>query len=120
MAGEVAFVELGVGDPEQGRRFYEGLFAEWRFTPGPSGQGFEVRTPNVPAGMHGGDPGASPYVFFLVEDMGAALDRVRELGGTVEGMDVEGDAESVARFGRFTLCSDDQGSRFGLHQRPTG
>ena len=32
--------------------------------------------------------------------------------------DVEGDEESVARFGRFRLCRDDQDSPFGLHQPP--
>jgi uncharacterized protein len=49
-----------------------------------------------------------------------ALARVRELGGVVEGMDVEGDEDSVARWGRFELCRDDQGSPFGLHQPPSG
>jgi hypothetical protein len=33
-------------------------------------------------------------------------------------MSGDGDAEAVARFGRFKLCRDDQGSRFGLHQPP--
>lgn len=51
--------------------------------------------------------------------MEVALERVRELGGSVEEMDVEGDAESIARLGRFKLCRDDQGSPFGLHQPPT-
>ncbi|MGH8942424.1 MAG: VOC family protein, partial [Acidimicrobiia bacterium] len=41
-----------------------------------------------------------------------------ELGGTVDDTDVEGDEESIARFGRFKLCIDDQGSPFGLHQPP--
>ena len=59
-------------------------------------------------------------VTFFVEDMEAAVGRVREPGGVVEEMDVEGDEESVARFGRFKLCRDDQGSPFGLHQPPTG
>ena len=67
--------------------------------------------------MHGGDPGAAPYLFFAVDDVEAALARVRELGGSVEEMDVEGDEESLARFGRFKLCRDDQGSPFGVHQR---
>ena len=50
--------------------------------------------------------------------MEAALDRVRELGGSVEDMDVDGDEESQAKYGRFKLCRDDQGSPFGLHQPP--
>jgi predicted enzyme related to lactoylglutathione lyase len=117
MAGEVTFIELGVGDTERGRAFYEGLFG-WRFAPGPSGEGFAIELPGVGGGMHGGDAGASPYVFFGVDDIDAAVQKVRELGGSVEEMDVEGDEASQARFGRFKLCRDDQGSPFGLHQPP--
>jgi predicted enzyme related to lactoylglutathione lyase len=72
----------------------------------------------VPGGLHGGDKGASPYIFFAVDDMDAATARVVELGGQVVDMDIEGDAEQQARTGRFKLCVDDQGSPFGLHQRP--
>jgi predicted enzyme related to lactoylglutathione lyase len=118
MAGELAFFELGVEDAERGRAFYEALFG-WRFEAPPNGKGFAITTPSVPGGIHGGDPGATPYVFFAVDDIDAALERVRELGGTVEEMDVEGDEESTAVFGRFKLCRDDQGSPFGLHQRPS-
>jgi predicted enzyme related to lactoylglutathione lyase len=118
MTGELAFFELGVGDTERGRAFFEGLFG-WKFETGPSGNGFVITTPNVPGGMHGGDAGAAPYVFFQVDDMQAALVRVRELGGDVEEMDVEGDEASIARFGRFKLCRDDQRSPFGLHQAPS-
>lgn len=117
MAGEVAFFELGVGDPERGRAFYEAMFG-WTFEPTPKGEGFAIGAPKVPGGMHGGDPGASAYVFFAVDDIDAAIERVAELGGSVEEMDVEGDAESQERFGRFKLCRDDQDSPFGLHQRP--
>jgi predicted enzyme related to lactoylglutathione lyase len=115
--GELAFFELGVADTARGRAFYEGLFG-WTFETGPSGDGFVIDTPNVRGGMHGGDAGAAPLLFFRVEDMEGALERVRELGGEVEEIDVEGDEASIARFGRFKLCRDDQGSPFGLHQPP--
>ena len=119
MTGELTFFELGVEDAERGRRFYEALFG-WSFEPGPSGGGgFGITAPNVAGGMHGGDKGAAPYVFFGVDDIDAAAERVRELGGEIEEMDVEGDEAAVAKFGRFKLCKDDQGSRFGLHQPPT-
>jgi len=117
MMGELSFFELGVADAERGRAFYERLLG-WKFETGSSGSGFTIGTPSVPGGMHGGDAGAPPYLFFAVEDMEAALERVRELGGQVEEMDVEGDDASVARFGRFKLCRDDQGSPFGLHHPP--
>jgi uncharacterized protein len=81
-------------------------------------EGYEVGTAGLPGGMHGGDKGAAPYVFFLVDDMEEAMARVRELGGEVVDMGIEGDAEQQAKSGRFKLCRDDQGSSFGLHQRP--
>jgi predicted enzyme related to lactoylglutathione lyase len=116
MAGELSFFELGVEDVERGRAFYEGLFG-WRFEP--TGGGFAIAAPNVPGGIHGGDRGGGPYVFFQVDDLEAALERVRELGGAVDEPDEDGDDEAtVARFGRFRQCRDDQGSSFGLHQPP--
>jgi uncharacterized protein len=116
MAGEPAFFEIGVEDYEKGKAFYGALFG-WEFTPGPN-EGYEVGTAGLPGGMHGGDKGAAPYVFFLVDDMEEAMARVRELGGEVVDMGIEGDAEQQAKSGRFKLCRDDQGSSFGLHQRP--
>jgi hypothetical protein len=117
MSGELAFVEIGVDDVEKGRAFYEGLFG-WKFETGSSGQGYVISMPNVGGGIHGGDSGASPYLFFEVDDIDAAVARVEELGGSVEDVDVEGDEASIARFGRFKMCRDDQGSPFGLHQPP--
>jgi predicted enzyme related to lactoylglutathione lyase len=115
LTGELAFFELGVEDAERGRAFYSALFG-WRFEPGPHG-GFTIEAP-VPGGIHGGDQGASPYLFFAVDDIEAAAARVRELGGTVEELDAAGDEETVTRFGHFRICRDDQGSPFGLHQAP--
>ena len=116
MSGELAFVEIGVDDVEKGRMFYEGLFG-WKFETGPSG-GYVISMPNVGGGIHGGDEGSSPYLFFRVGDIDAAVERVEELGGSIEDIDVEGDETSIARFGRFKMCRDDQGSPFGLHQPP--
>lgn len=119
MTGEPSFFELGVQDAERGRAFYQALFG-WRMEPGPSGAGFAITTAGIPGGIHDGDPQASPYLFFRVDDLEAALERVRELGGTVDETEHgdEDDDESVARFGRFKLCRDDQGSSFGLHRPP--
>lgn len=115
MAGEVSFFELGVEDVQQARTFYGQLFG-WEFAGGPSGNGFHIATPTINGGMHGGDAGAVPYLFFAVDDMDEAVRRVRELGGTVEASEHEGDDDTGS--GRFKFCRDDQGSRFGLHQPP--
>jgi predicted enzyme related to lactoylglutathione lyase len=117
MSGQPNFFELGVADADRARAFYTGVFG-WRMEPGPSGNGYTIDTGGIPGGLHGGDPQASPYLFLGVGDIDAAIARVLELGGSVEDVDVEGDDASIARFGRFKLCRDDQGSPFGLHQPP--
>ncbi len=114
MDGELSFFELGVGDADRARAFYGSLFG-WTFAD--QGSGASIETPNVPGGLHGGDPGASAYLFFRVDDLDLALTRVRELGGEVGGSLGE-DPDTVARFGRFVICKDDQGSGFGLHRPP--
>lgn len=119
MTGELSFFSIGVGDAGKARSFYGSLFG-WEFSDGPSGNGAVIENTSVGGGIHGEDPGASPYLFFSVEDLDSALALVRDLGGDVdehEG-DERGDEASVARFGRFRLCRDDQGSSFGLHQPP--
>jgi predicted enzyme related to lactoylglutathione lyase len=117
MPGELSWFEIGVGDPERAREFYGDLFG-WQFEPTESGQGGVIRTPTVPGGLHGGDEGASPYVFFSVPDIKAAIARVRELGGEVEELEGHTDDPPETEWGRFALCRDDQGSPFGLHQPP--
>ena len=115
MAGELSFFELGVQEPERARAFFEALFG-WGFAP--AGKGFQIREAGVRGGVHGGDPGGGPYLFFAVDDIEAAAARVRELGGTIEDVDGGGDSESESEFGRFRFCRDDQGTAFGLHQPP--
>jgi predicted enzyme related to lactoylglutathione lyase len=110
MIGEPTFFEIGVADTARARSFYGGLFG-WRIEPGPSAGGYQISTPTVPGGMHGGDEGATPLVFFGVADLRAAMARVRDLGG-------HADESREGSFGRFALCRDDQGSPFGIHQPP--
>jgi predicted enzyme related to lactoylglutathione lyase len=115
MAGEVSFFELGVKDPAPARKFYGELFG-WNLKAGPSGEGhgFQIETPNIPGGLHGGDAGSGPYLFFAVDDIEAAAERVCELGGEAEFNEHSGPGPS----GTFAFCRDDQGSSFGLHQPP--
>jgi len=118
VAGEPHWFELGVEDATRAREFYGTLFG-WEFEPGPSGEatGFGISTAGIAGGLHSGDRGASPYLFFKVDDLDAALAQVSELGGRVES-EPDVDPDSETRFGRFALCRDDQGSAFGLHQAP--
>ena len=117
MTGEVSFIEFGGKDAMTARTFYGKLFG-WTFEKGPSGEGYAIEGVGVPAGVHGDDDGASPYVFFRVENLEAAEATVVRLGGSVEALPGGDDEASVALFGEFRLCRDDQGSPFGLHRPP--
>lgn len=116
MTGEVSFIEFGATDAMTARSFYGKLFG-WSFEPGPGGGGYAIDGAGVPAGVHGGDEGAGPYVFFRVDDLDAAAAEVERLGGTVSALP-DADEETAAMFGEFRLCRDDQGSPFGLHRPP--
>jgi predicted enzyme related to lactoylglutathione lyase len=117
MTSQVSFIEFGGRDAMTARTFYGKLFG-WSFEAGPGGEGYAIDGVGVPAGVHGGDEGASPYVFFRVDDLEAAVASVERLGGTVEVMPGGDDEATVATFGEFRLCRDDQGSPFGLHRPP--
>jgi uncharacterized protein len=116
MAGEVSFFELGVKDSGRAREFYGDLFG-WKMKAGPAGEahGFQIETGNIRGGLHGGEEGAGPYVFFRVDDIRAAAERVRDLGGETEFNEHSGPSPS----GTFAFCRDNQGSSFGLHQPPS-
>ncbi len=79
--GELTFFEVGVADVPRGRAFYGGLFG-WEFER--VGGGLVIAGAGPGGGIHGGDEGASPYVFFAVEDMDVAVARVRGLGGAAD------------------------------------
>ncbi|WP_448004863.1 VOC family protein [Agromyces bauzanensis] len=117
MTGEVSFIEFGARDAMTARTFYGKLFG-WSFEPGPGGDGYAIDGVGVPAGVHGGDEGAAPLVFFRVDDLDAAAAAVTRLGGTVDEIPGAADEASVAIYGEFRMCRDDQGSPFGLHRPP--
>ena len=101
----------------RGRAFYEGLFG-WGFETGPSGNGWVITTPNLEGGMHPNDAGGGAVPLLRGRRHGRGDRAACELGGEILDMGRRGDDESVARFGRFKFCKDDQGSSFGLHQPP--
>lgn len=116
MSGEVSFFELEVKDAATARDFYGELFG-WEMKAGPSGEagGFQIQTGNVAGGLHGGEQGAGPFLFFKVEDIQVAAERVRALGGQALFNEHSGPGPS----GTFAFCEDNQGSCFGLHQPPS-
>ncbi len=106
--GEPTYLELGVGDAAAARRFYGELLG-WQPS-GTSGNG-SLDTSTLAVGMHGDDPAPGFLVFLGVEDLDASLLVLDRLGGTSDGT-----VHEATGFGRYAICVDDQGVRFGLHQ----
>jgi uncharacterized protein len=99
---------LGVPDARQAKSFYGELFG-WSFeTTG--GENAWIVTGGVRGGLHGEDEASNIVVYFRVDDIEAAVTRVRELGGEAA------DPSPAGIGGRFTSCRDDQGVEFGLHE----
>ena len=100
-------IEFPADDAERALRFWSGLLGvELAPRPQRAGQGWEAESDGLRLGIHErgagpGDTGSLPY--FTVADMAAALDRVREHGGSVIH---PGDSWSV--------CRDSEGSAFAL------
>jgi predicted enzyme related to lactoylglutathione lyase len=105
-------VEFPAEDPERARVFWScvlGVSLEPR--PDTAGQGWQTHGGGPALGLHerGRGPGdrfSLPY--FAVDDLLAALDRVRLAGGEV-----------VHPGERWVVCRDSEGSPFGLVQRPS-
>jgi predicted enzyme related to lactoylglutathione lyase len=110
VSGEPAHFELGVEDAARARRFYGELLG-WELET-TRGDDAWARTGGVVGGVHGGDGRALIVLYFAVDDLDAAVRRVRELGGEAN------EPGPPDPSGRYVECRDDQGVVFGLFQPP--
>lgn len=106
--GELFYWTLPAPDADRSKAFYSGLFG-WRFGEAGSAGGMHVENKQPDGGLGGGREGTNPDLFFRVADLGAAMTRVAELGGTAE-------EAGEGPEGRHAMCTDDQGTTFGLSQ----
>lgn len=109
MHGDVSFVEIGTTDANRSRHFFAKVFG-WPFHPMAEGSGW-FQAASMRLGLHGSDPAPQLYTFFEVSDLDQAILTVLDAGGEAEA------ATEEPGFGRFSICRDPQGIRFGLHQR---
>lgn len=109
--GDVSYLTMVVPDLEVARRFYGGVLG-WIFNLSRAG-GAQVSGVNPQIGMTT-KPEAGPVppgviLCYRVDDITAAVQRVRDAGGQARGV--------IQRpYGLESLCGDDQGTPFYLHQ----
>jgi predicted enzyme related to lactoylglutathione lyase len=104
--GDLAYVTMEVVDSARTRAFYSSVL-DWRFTPGRVDDGWEVENTSPMTGLHGGHSVATAVPFYRVDDIHAAVARVRAAGGAA----TEPEAQP---YGITSDCTDDQGTRFYL------
>jgi uncharacterized protein len=110
---KVVHFEIPADDTSRAREFWSGLFGiEWQSYDGPFEYhvfGNDDRTGGGLMPRQQGQDGL--VVYFPVEDIDAALERVRELGGSVDG-----EKMPVPGMGWFAPVRDTEGNRFSFWQ----
>jgi predicted enzyme related to lactoylglutathione lyase len=105
--GELSYITYEVADSAAFKAFYSRLLF-WTFEPGRIEDGWQVAGTHPMAGVAGGSAQRVTVPMWTVEDLDAAVARVREAGGTVI------EEPSQQAYGRMAHCTDDQGTRFYL------
>jgi predicted enzyme related to lactoylglutathione lyase len=106
--GEIVYFTMRVRDSASAREFYSSVFG-WSFTPGNVADGWQVQGPRTMFGMQGGHAEAAVLPMYAVDDVAAAVERVRAAGGTAT------DPVQMP-YGITSDCVDDQGVAFYLGQ----
>jgi uncharacterized protein len=104
--GDLSYVTIETVDSARFRAFF-GAVAGWQFTPGQVEDGWGVPDVVPMTGMHGGHARSTVLPMYRVDDIAAAVARVRAAGGTST------DPEQQP-YGVTAECTDDQGTRFYL------
>jgi uncharacterized glyoxalase superfamily protein PhnB len=105
--GELSYITYEVTDSSAFRAFYSRVLF-WTFEPGRIDDGWQVEQTHPMAGIAGGSTQQVTVPMWTVEDVDAAVARVREAGGTII------DEPSQQAYGKSAQCTDDQGTRFYL------
>ncbi|WP_410562627.1 VOC family protein [Amycolatopsis sp. cmx-4-61] len=108
--GEAMYFTFQVPDDERAKTFY-GAVLGWQFTPGSVPDAWGFSGPGLQGGLWGGDRQPGWKLMYAVDDLDAALARVREQGGRT------GEVENHP-YGTTADCTDNQGIEFWLWEKP--
>ena len=106
--GDLCYITIETIDSGRDRAFY-GTVLGWQFAPGRVDDGWQVDDSAPMVGMHGGHAEVTVVPMYRVDDIDAAVARVRAAGGTSTDPEAQ-------PYGISAECVDDQGTRFYLGQ----
>ena len=106
--GDISYITHEVPDSSSARAFY-GSVLGWRFQPGHVEDGWQIEGVVPMSGMAGGHSLATVVPMYRVDDIAAAVERVRGAGGISTD-------PAQQPYGITATCTDDQGTRFYLGQ----
>jgi uncharacterized glyoxalase superfamily protein PhnB len=109
--GEAMYFTFQVPEAEPAKTFY-GAVLGWQFTPGSVSDAWGFSGPGLEGGLWAGDRQVGWKLMYAVDDLAAALTRVREQGGRA------GEVERHP-YGTTADCADNQGIEFWLWERPS-
>jgi predicted enzyme related to lactoylglutathione lyase len=108
--GDIGYASLWVPDAAEAAAFYAAVLG-WDYGPAGDPRGRQVPGVTPPQGLWGGQPRSTLFCSYVVDDAAAAVARVRAAGGQA--------SEPEQRpYGLVAECTDDQGTRFAVHQPP--
>lgn len=111
--GQGGYFTFTVPDDEAAKAFY-GAVLGWQFSPGHAPRSWGAEGPGlVGSGIAGGQSYAGWKVMYAVDDITAALGRVRDAGGQAGEPDTQ-------PYGVTADCVDNQGVEFWLWEIPAG
>lgn len=103
--GDLVYASLQVPDPNRAAQFYGNVLG-WQF----DDRHVAGTTPAI--GTYASDDPPTLFCVYAVDDIDAAVQRVRDAGGQAE--------EPTSRpYGVIADCIDDQGTAFALHHAPS-
>ena len=106
MAGDLSYFYIPVADQQRAGVFFSALLG-WDLEERPGGDGYQIGNTQPHGGIVEGREGNRPHVYFQVDDIDHAVERITQLGGTASEVDRFGEGASAE-------CTDDQGTVFGL------
>ncbi len=110
--GDIGYVSLWVPDVARAEAFF-GSVLGWTFAPGSGSQGRQAEGTSPHQGLWGGIEHNTLFLCYFVDDVDAAVARVRAAGG-------EAEEPTEEPYGRVASCVDDQGTPFAVFRPPLG